>query len=98
MTKTNKSGQTIYPFNSFKNSHKIQAMHARVCNRIESIQNGEVELYPGEIDVLRSNETELSQLSEICGTAGIIYLTGNLLSRAKEWVETYDKDEQNGKK
>lgn len=93
MVQTNKSGQKLYPFNSTANSHKLFTMYNRVCNRIDEIQSGEPESYPSELEILDKHQAELVELTELCSGSGIIYLPGNLLSRAKEWVASYDTSE-----
>lgn len=88
--KTNKSGQKLYPFSSTENSPKLFAMYHKVNTRLQHLENRGEEQYPGETDILRTEKEELCHLTDLCSRPGIIYLSGNLLSRAKLWVSRYD--------
>lgn len=94
MIKTNKSGQQLYPFSSTENSKKLLTMYHRVNTRIQEIISGKAENYPGELDILLTNKTELNELTDLCSRPGIVYMTGNILSRAKMWVSKYDTEKE----
>lgn len=91
MLKMNKSGQNLYPFNGSSNYDKFVYMQDMKCQRIQEIQNGHPEEYPGELDILMTEQTELDELVFISHESGITYITGNLYSRAKHWIAEYDK-------
>ena len=91
MVKTNALGQVLYPFSVTDNARKLFVMYDRVLKRISAIENEEItEEYPGELDILKNNRSELDELTELCRQKKIIYIPGNLLSRAKEWINKYD--------
>lgn len=90
MLKTNKSGQKLYPFNCTDNAQKLRFMYNQINDRLCMIANGKPEDYPGELEILNNNKTELKELTDLCTDTGIVYLTGNLLSRAKNWVAEYN--------
>lgn len=90
MVKTNKSGQKLYPFSVAENARKLFVMYDRVLKRISAIDNGAAEEYPGELDILQHDRTELDELTELCRQKKVIYLQGNIISRAKEWIAKYD--------
>lgn len=90
MLKTNKSGQKLYPFNCTDNTQKLCFMYNRIDERLCMIANGKPEKYPGELEILNNNKAELKKLTDLCDAAGVIYLTGNLLSRAKNWITEYN--------
>lgn len=91
MIKTNALGQTLYPFSVTDNARKLFVMYDNVLKRIAAIENKDcAEEYPGELDILKNNRSELDELTELCRQKKIIYLPGNLLARAKEWVAKYD--------
>ena len=92
MIKTNKSGQRLYPFSSTENSRKLLVMYHKINARLQQLNAGEAELYPGETEILKTNRTELDELTDLCSKPGIVYITGNILSRAKMWVESYDAE------
>lgn len=92
MIKTNKSGQRLYPFSSTENSRKLLVMYHKINARLQQLNAGDAERYPGEIDILKTNKTELDELTDLCTKPGIVYITGNILSRAKMWVERYDTE------
>ena len=91
MLKTNKSGQNLYPFNGSNNYDKFVYEQDIKYQRIQEIQNGQPEEYPGELDILLTEKTELDELVALSHEAGITYITGNLYSRAKYWIGEYDK-------
>ena len=91
MVKTNNSGQKLYPFSVAENARKLFVMYDKVIKRIDAIEtNDDAEEYPGELDILKRDKAELDELTELCRQKKIIYLPGNLLSRAKEWIAKYD--------
>lgn len=91
MVKTNALGQVLYPFSVTDNARKLFVMYDRVLKRISAIENEEItEEYSGELDILKNNRSELDELTELCRQKKIIYIPGNLLSRAKEWIAKYD--------
>ena len=92
MIKTNKSGQRLYPFSSTENNNKLLAMYHKTNVRLQQLNAGDAERYPGETDILENNKTELDELTDLCSRPGIVYITGNILSRAKMWVESYDAE------
>lgn len=92
MIKTNKSGQRLYPFSSTENSRKLLAMYHKINTRLQQLRAGDAELYPGETEILKTNKAELDELTDLCTKPGIVYITGNILSRAKMWVESYDAE------
>lgn len=91
MLRTNRQGQKLYPFSCTENAKKLSYMYDNINDRLSVIENTKTENYPGECEILRTNKTELKELMDLCTDSGIIYLTGNLLSRAKNWVAEYDK-------
>lgn len=91
MLKMNKSGQKLYPFNGSYNYDKFVHMQDLKYQRIQMIQNGQQEEYPGELDILLTEKTELDELTALSHESGFTYITGNLYSRAKHWIAEYDK-------
>lgn len=98
MIKTNKSGQRLYPFSSTENNRKLLVMYHKTNARLQQLNAGEAELYPGETEILKTNRTELDELTDLCSKPGIVYMTGNILSRAKMWVEKYDTENRGNNK
>ena len=91
MLKMNKSGQNLYPFNGSNNYDKFVYMQDLKYQRIQEIRNGQPEEYPGELDILLTEKTELDELVALSHEPGITYITGNLYSRAKHWITEYDR-------
>lgn len=91
MLKINKSGQKLYPFNGSCNYDKFVHVQDLKYQRIQEIQSGQPEEYPGERDILLTETTELDELVVLSHGAGIIFITGNLYSRAKHWIKEYDQ-------
>ena len=69
-------------------------MYHKINARLQQLNAGDTERYPDEIEILKTNRTELDELTDLCSKPGIVYMTGNILSRAKTWVEKYDSEKQ----